>query len=68
MLRGGEEDVLDEDVSTSTTLTGSVRMLLAFAIDRRGAQYTVFTTDVKPVFFNANMKDGNLVFAKLPLV
>ena len=68
LLRGVEEDVEDEDVVASTTLTASVRMLVAFAIDRRNAQYTVFTADVKLVFFNANMKDGNLVYAKLPLV
>ena len=66
VLRGFEADMKDEDVFASTTLTASVRMLLAFAIDRRNEQYTVFTADLKTTFFNASTKDRDVVYAEPP--
>ena len=66
MLRGFEEDVKDEDVFASTTMTASVRMLLSQATDLRNEGYTVFTADVKTAFLNAHMKDGDVVYAKPP--
>ena len=47
VLRGFEEDVKDEDVFASTTMTASVTMLLSQATDLRNEGYTVFTGDVK---------------------
>ena len=67
VLRGFEEDVKDEDVSASTTMTASVRMLLSQATDFRNEGYTVFTSDVHTAFLNAQMKDGDVVYAKPPL-
>ena len=66
MLRGFEEDVKDEDVSASTTMTASVKMLLSQATDLRNEDYTVFTADVKTAFLNAHMKDGDVVYARPP--
>ena len=66
VLRGFEEDVKDEDVFASTTMTASVRMPLSQATDLRKEGYTVFTTDVKTAFLNAHMKDGDVVYAKRP--
>ena len=44
-VRGGfEEDVKDEDVFASTTLTASVGMLLSRATDLRSEGRTVFTS------------------------
>ena len=43
VLRGFEEDVKDEDVFASTTMTASVRTLLSEATDLRNEGYTVFT-------------------------
>ena len=60
MLRGFEEDVKDEDVFASTTMTASVRMLLSQATDLRNECYTMFTADVKTAFLNAHMKDGDV--------
>ena len=47
-------------------MTASVRMLLSHATDLRNQGYTVFTADVKTAFFNAHMKDGDVVYAKPP--
>ena len=66
VLRGFEEDVKDEDVFASTTMTASVRMPLSQATDFRNEGYTVFTADLKTAFFNAHMKDGDVVYAKPP--
>ena len=63
VLRGFEEDVKDEDVFASTTMTASVRMPLSQATDLRKEGYTVFTADVKTAFLNAHMKDGDVVYA-----
>ena len=41
VLRGFEEDVKDEDVFASTTMTASVRMLLSQATDLRNEGYSV---------------------------
>ena len=60
------EDVKDEDVFASTTMTASVRMLLSEATDFRNEGYTVFTADVKTAFLNAHVKDGDVVYAKPP--
>ena len=46
-LRGVEEDVKDEDVFASTTMTASVRMLFSQATDLRNEGYTGFPADVK---------------------
>ena len=54
VLRGFEEDVKDEDVFASTTMTASVRLLLSQAIDLRNE------ADVKTAFLNAHMKDGDV--------
>ena len=68
VLRGFEEDVEDEDVFAITTLTASVRMLLSLAVGRKNEGYTVFSAGVeKAAFFNARMKDGDVVSAN-PLV
>ena len=40
VLRGFEEDVKDEDVFASTTMTASVRMLFSQATDLRNEGYT----------------------------
>ena len=66
VLRGFEEDVKDEDVFASTTMTASVRMLLSQAADLRTEGYTVFTADVKTAFLNAHMKHGDFVYARPP--
>ena len=58
VLRGFEEDVKNEDVFASTTLTASAPMLLSFAIDQKSEGYTVVTAIVKTAVFNANMRDG----------
>ena len=42
-LRGFEEDVKDGDVFASTTLTASVRLPFAMAVDQRSEQHTAFT-------------------------
>ena len=60
VLRGFEEDVKDEDVFASTTMTASVRKQLSQATDLRNEWYTVFTADVKTAFLNAHMKDGDV--------
>ena len=65
-VRGFEEDVKDEDVFASTTMTASVRMLLSQATDLRNEEYTVLTADVKTASLNAHMKDGDVVYAKPP--
>ena len=67
VLRGFEEDVEDEDVFAITTLTASVRMLLSLAVGRKNEGYTVFSAGEKAAFFNARMKDGDVVSAN-PLV
>ena len=67
VLKGFEEDVKDEDVVASTTMTTSVRMLLSQATDLRNDGYTVFTADVKTAFLITHMKDGDEVYAKPPL-
>ena len=61
VLRGFEEDVKDENVFASMTITASVRLLLSQG-------YTVFTADVKTAFVNAHMKDGDVKYAKTPRV
>ena len=66
VLRGFEEDVKDEDVFASTTMTTSVRMLLSQAIDLRNEGNTIFTADVKTAFLNAHMKDCDVVHARPP--
>ena len=55
VLRGFEEDVKDEDVFASTSVTSSVRMLLSQATDFRNEGYTVFTADVKTAFLDAEL-------------
>ena len=60
VLRGFEEDVKDEDVFASTTMTASVRLLLSQAIDLRNE------ADVKTAFINAHMKDGDVEYARPP--
>ena len=64
VLRSFEEDVKDEDVFASTTMTASVRMLLPQATHLRNEGCTVFTADVKTAFLNAHVKDGDVVYAK----
>ena len=59
-----EEDVKDEDVFASTTMTASVKMLLSQATDLRNDGYTLFTANVKTAFLNAQMKGGDVVYAK----
>ena len=66
VLRGFGEDVKDEDVFASTTVTASVRMLLSHAKDFRSEGHTVCTADVKTAFLNAHMKDGDVVHARPP--
>ena len=67
VLRGFEEDVKNEDIFASTTMTASVRMLLSHqATDLRNESYTVFTADVETAFLNAHMQDGDVVYAKPP--
>ena len=66
LLRGFEEDVKDEDVFDSTTITASVRILLSQATDLRNEGFSVFTADVKAAFLNARMKDGDVEYAKPP--
>ena len=63
VLRGFEENVKDEDVFASTTMTASVRMLLSPATDLKSEGHTVFTADVKTAFLNASMKDSEVVCA-----
>ena len=41
-------------------------MPLSQATDFRNEGYTVFTADLKTAFFNAHMKDGDVVYAKPP--
>ena len=41
VLRGFEEDVRDEDVSASTTMTASVRKLVPLAADLKSDGYSV---------------------------
>ena len=66
VLRGFEEDVKDEDVFASTTVTASMRMLLSHATDLRSEGYTMFTADVKTTFLDTHMKDGDVVYATPP--
>ena len=66
VLRAFEEDVKDEDVFASTTMTTSVRMLLSQTIDLRSEGNTVFTADVKTAFLNAHMEDCDVVCARPP--
>ena len=66
VLRRIEEDVKEEDVFASTTMTASVRMLLSQATDLRSEGHTVFTADVKTAFLNAHIKDGDVVYARPP--
>ena len=66
VLRGFEEDVEDEDVFASTTMTAPVWMLLSQATDFRNEVYTVFTANVNTAFLNAHMKDGDVVYARPP--
>ena len=66
VLRGVEEDVTDEDVFASTTMTASVRMLLSLTTDLGDKSYTVYTAEVKTAFLNASMKDRDVVYARLP--
>ena len=47
-------------------MTASVRLLLSQATDLRNERYTVFTADVETAFFNAHLKDGDVVYAKTP--
>ena len=47
-------------------MTASVRMVLSQATDLRNDGFTVFTADVKTSFLNANMKDGDVVYARPP--
>ena len=47
MMGGFEEDVKDEDVFASTTMTASVRMPPSLATDLRNDGHTVFTADVE---------------------
>ena len=60
VLRAFEEDVKDEDVFASTTMTTSVRLLLSQAIDLRNE------ANVKTAFINAHMKDGDVEYARPP--
>ena len=60
------EDVKDDDIFASTTMTASVRMLLFQTTDLRSEGYTVFTADGKTAFLNAHMKDGDVVYARPP--
>ena len=60
MLRAFEEDVKDEDVFASTTMTASVRLLLSQAIDLRNE------ADVNTPFIYAHMKDGDVGYARPP--
>ena len=64
VLRDFEEDVKDEDVFASTTMSASVRMVLSQETDLRSEGYTVCTADVKTAFLNAHMKDGDVVYAR----
>ena len=64
VLRGFEEDVRDEDVFASTTLTASVRVLLCHATDLRSECHTVFTADVKTALLNERMNDCDVVCAR----
>ena len=66
VLRGFEEDVKDEYVFASTTMTASLRMLLSQATDLRNEGYTLFTADVKTAFLNGHVKDGDVWYAKPP--
>ena len=66
VLTGFEEDVKDEDVFATTTMTASVRVLLSQATDLRNESHTMFTADVKTAFLNAHMKDGDVVYARPP--
>ena len=66
VLRGFEEDVKDEYVFASTTMTASLRMLLSQATDLRNEGYTVFTADVRTAFLNGHVKDGDVWYAKPP--
>ena len=66
VLRGFQEDVKDEDVFASTTMTASVSMVLSQATDLRSEGYTVFTADVNAAFLNAHMKDSDVVHARPP--
>ena len=66
MLRAFEEDVKNEDVFASTTMTASVRLLLSQAIDLTNEGNTIFTADVKTAFLNAHMEDCDVVYAKPP--
>ena len=47
-------------------MTALVRMVLSQATDFKSEEYTVFTADVKTAFFNAHLKDGEVVFARPP--
>ena len=66
VLRAFEEDVKNEDVFASTTMTTSVRLLLSQAIDLRNEGNTIFTADVKTAFLNAHMEDCDVVYARPP--
>ena len=64
VLRGFEEDVKDEDVFASTTMTASVRLLLSLETDHKDEGYTLHTADVKTALLHANMEDGDVVNAR----
>ena len=64
VLRGFEEDVNDEDVFASTTMTASVRMLVSPATDLKDKSCAVYAADVKTAFLNASMKDRDEVCAR----
>ena len=66
VLRGFEEDLKDEYVFASTTMTACLRMLLSQATDLRNEGYTLFTVDVKTAFLNGHVKDGDVWYAKPP--
>ena len=66
VLRGFEEDVKDEDVFASTTMTASVRMLPSLATDFKDMSCSAYAADMKTAFLNASMKDGDEVCARPP--
>ena len=54
--RGFEEDVKDGDVIASTTLTASVRLPFAMAVDQRGEQHTAFTAHANTAFLSPSVE------------
>ena len=62
LLRGFEEDVRGERRFRQHH-TGSISTTAA--LDRKNEQCAVFTADAKTAFFNANMRDGDVVYAIL---